>query len=275
MAKRILVPTDFSEVALDAFNYACQLAAKTDIERIDLVHWYTPQTASDALMIPPINEIMEVRRESLQKFQERATIPKSLEIRAEVAIGFAADEAIEQSSNYEWIIMGATGINGLLEQVFGSVSSAVAQRAHCPVLLVPGGVTFKEPRQIMYASHDIAISKEVIHKLINFNHLFHARVHFIEVIETDEPAPTSQDRQKLFAALFEGPDPDFAFEIGEVEAETVEEGLRSYLSEHAIDLVVMATQIRGFWEGFFHRSQVKKMALHPDVPLLVFHVEGE
>ena len=274
MAKRILVPTDFSDVAMNALRYAGQFAVATDISRIDLVHWYTPQTASDALLIPPIKEILDQRRESIQHFTQRSDLPSAITVKASVEVGFAADEIVQESDRYDWVIMGATGSGGILEQVFGSVSSSVAQRAHCPVLLVPGTAIFKDYRQILYASSDIAVSQEVVGKLMDFNHLFHARVHFIHVREEGDEPRNAKEREQLFASLFSGPDPDFAFEIGDVSAESIEKGLRQYLADHPIDLVVMATKRRGFWENFFHRSQVRQMALHPDLPLLVFHLSA-
>lgn len=272
MIRRILLPTDFSDVAGNALRYAAELAQAIGVKSLDVKHWYTPQTAPDAMLIPPVQEVLQQRQAAMERFLTTTKLPDDLVVKSSVEVGFAADGIVSFSEDYDLVVMGATGANGLLERVFGSVSSAVAQRATAPVMLVPAGAAFVNYRQIMYASHDMALSHGLVKKLMDFNHLFHARVHFINVQDPDEVDASRSDREKLFATLFTGPDPDFAFEIADVAAESVEEGLRAYVHAHPIDLVVMATKRRGFWEGFFHRSQVKRMALHPDLPLLVFHM---
>ncbi|MCB0638491.1 MAG: universal stress protein [Lewinella sp.] len=272
MFKRILLPTDFSDVAANALRYALELAQVIGSTRIDVKHWYTPQTAPDAMLIPPVQEVLQQRQHSMERFLGDLPVGEGIQLAHTVEIGFAADGIVDHAADYDLIVMGSTGENGLLERVFGSVSSAVAQRAPIPVLLVPGSAAFVNFRQILYASHDISLSHALVRKLMDFNHLFHARVHFINVQDPEDEDASREDREKLFATLFTGPDPEFAFEIADVEAETVEEGLRAYVQAHPIDLVIMATKRRGFWEGFFHRSQVKRMALHPDLPLLVFHM---
>ncbi len=272
MPKRLLVPTDFSDVALNACRYAGALAEAAGIVRIDVVHWYAPQTAPDALLIPPIQEIMEQRRDSLGSFVERAGLASTLDVRTKIEVGFASDEIVEYSRSYDWIVMGATGAGTVLEQVFGSVSSSVAQRASCPVLLVPGTAEFSAPKQVLFASSDLAVGQAVIDQLIAFNDHFHARVHFIHVRDSKNVSDDSFDREHLVQSLFSGADLEFAFEIAAVDAQSTEEGLQMYIAEHPVDLVVMATKQRGFWENFFHRSTVRQMALHPSVPLLVFHL---
>jgi nucleotide-binding universal stress UspA family protein len=271
MFKNILLPTDFSDVAGNALRYALELARVVGIQKVDVKHWYTPQTAPDAMLIPPVQEVLRQRQDSMDHFLAEIKADPDIELTNSIEIGFAADGIVDFSTDYDLVIMGATGENGLLERVFGSVSSAVSQRAAAPVLLVPGTAAFVNFRQILYASHDISLSHTLVGQLMDFNQLFHARVHFINVQDPEEET-SREDRERLFATLFTGPDPDFAFEIADVAAGTVEEGLRSYVQNHPIDLVVMATRRRGFWEGFFHRSQVKRMALHPDLPLLIFHM---
>ncbi len=174
-------------------------------------------------------------------------------------------------ADYDLIVLGSTGASGILERVFGKVSSAVAQKAHCPVMIIPEKAVFKNYRTIMYAGNDLSVSKQAVEKFMDFNDLFHARVHFIHVSESEKDRDPLE-REKLLSALFSSIDLDFSFEIGEVKADSITEGLREYSSQHPIDLVVMVTKYRGFWASFFHRSQTKQMVLHPELPILIFHV---
>ncbi|MFM9952206.1 MAG: universal stress protein [Saprospiraceae bacterium] len=47
--------------------------------------------------------------------------------------------------------------------------------------------------------------------------------------------------------------------------------MNQYAEMEKIDLIVMATRHRSFWEQLFHKSQTKQMALHTHLPMLVLH----
>jgi nucleotide-binding universal stress UspA family protein len=255
MIKRILVPIDFSGGSAAALRYAEAFAAAVGASSVKAIHVFTPQTATgDAMVIPPMGELMDQRDTALGEF-----------------LGFAADKIIKQSEDFDFIIMGATGETDLLEEVFGSVSSAVASRAECPVLLVPGKAKFCPYDHILYASNNLSLSRRAVLEFMDFNELFNARVHFVHV--NDEEGAHEGRRERLFAPLFNNPEPEFAFEIKEVTAETVQDGLVEYLRTHKIELAVMVTKQRGFWSKLFHHSEVRQMVLHPETPMLILHLK--
>lgn len=272
MIHRILVPVDFSPGSTAALRYAEALAASVGADRVRAVHIFTPQTATaDSLVTMPVGEIMDEREKALQDFLTGIPPVGGVQRSGELLLGFAADKIVELSEDYDLIVLGATGETDLLEEVFGSISSAVAQRAHCPVLLVPRQAQFEEYRHILYASNNLSLSRRAVLQLMDFNELFRARIYFVHV--NDDEAEHRREREKLFAPLFNNPDPEFAFEIVEVTADSVQEGLISYLKNHPIKLAVMVTKHRGFWQRLFHHSETKQMVLHPEVPLLIFHLE--
>lgn len=272
MIKRILVPTDFSDVAANALQYALAFARYVEATQIDVLHVFTPQTASDGAVIPPVAELMDTRRAQLDRFLKLAKGEENIQIEGGLEVGLAADVVCEQSAEYDMVIMGAYGEADVLENIFGSISTAVAQHAHCPVLLIPDQAEFKELRHILYASNDLSLSRRAVLQLINFNELFRARIHFVHINEGDDEE--RGNREHLFASLFSTPEPEFAFDIEEMAADSVTEGLHEYMRDKPIDLSVMVTRNRGFWANFFHTSQTKKMALEPTVPLMVFHLEN-
>lgn len=273
MIQRVLVPTDFSEVAANALIYALEFADYLELPAIEVVHIYSPQTAPDMVALPPVNELMDQRTQQLESFLADLPSKKkyTTEVKRMVQLGFPADELARISTEFDLIIMGTTADGGFLERIFGSTSSTVGQRANCPVILVPPEARFREYRHLLYASSDLSVSRKVVLRFMAFNHLFRARVHFIHINDDGGEAHRGQ-REKLFAALFSGPEPEFAFDITEMEAESVVDGLEAYFNEHPIDLAVMVTERRSFWDAFFHRSQTKAMILHTKVPLLVLHL---
>jgi nucleotide-binding universal stress UspA family protein len=278
--KKILVPTDFSATARCALAYAQYLAAEMEDVHIDVVHLYLPATAAEyPNIVPPIAEFLEAREKMLHEFVEETkkscegSIAVALPVKANLLIGFPADEIVRLSPTYDLIVMGTTGESDILDNMFGSVSSHVARKSKCPVILVPKGVEFKPLEQILYASNYESADSNVIHALMDFNQLFNAKLHFIHVRNAQEAVPFNKTKEEIFSELFSKGEPEFAFEIEEIEGEDVTESINTFAVDKSIDLVVMVARKRSFWDSFFHRSQTRRMALNTKMPLMVFHVE--
>ncbi|MEM6878589.1 MAG: universal stress protein [Bacteroidota bacterium] len=273
MIKRIIVPIDFSPASEQALKYAEGFANQIEAKYIKVIHVFTPQTTADAVTLPSVAQLMEERQLLLDEFlNEHPNEASRVERQAELLLGFAADEIISQSKSADLVIMGSTGESGLIEQVFGSVSSTVALKSDCPVLLVPKDSVFSQYHNLVYASNNISLSRRAVIKLMDFNELFHARVHFVHVA-LDEKDKFKGQREKLFAPLFNNPDPEFSFEFTEIEADSIHEGLNHYVEEHPIDMAIMVTKQRTFWERLFHRSATKELTFNMKVPLMVFHLD--
>jgi len=272
MIKRILVPVDFSKGSAAALRYAEAFAAFTKATEVKVIHVFTPQVATgDTLVVPPMGELMDQRDERFRQFLADTPMPEGVMRNSELLLGFAADKITEHGEDFDLIIMGSNGEADLLEEVFGSVSSSVSQNAHCPVLLVPGQAVFKEYNNVLYASNSLSLSRRAVLQFMDINDLFHARVHFVHI--NDEEGMHEGKRESLFAPLFNNPDPEFAFEIEEMTADSVKEGLVNYLKAHPIELAVMVTKHRGFWGRLFHHEEVPRSVLHPTTPMLVLHLE--
>lgn len=268
MITSILVPTDFSETAKNACRYAQAMAKVLSDAPIKIVHAFMPNVETEfPAMAIPVADYLHVREEMLKDFTTEMN-----ESDQELLVGFAGDELIRLSEQYDLIVMGTTGESGILSRLFGSVSSAVAQRAACPVLLVPPQATFQGFQRILYASSYDSVDENALNKLLDFNTLFNATIHFVHVQNQGTERAFENTKEEIFRRLFAKRDPLFAFEIAEVDADSVQQGLSEYAAAHQIELLVMAHRQRGFWEGFFHHSQTRDAVLNAKLPMLVLHL---
>ncbi len=272
MIRRILVPIDLSEYAISTLRYAAELAKFIGAEQLHAIHVFTPQTPPAALSIPPINSLMAERESRLAKFVDKQAKSLGFPISHELCLGFAADEIVEQSKLFNLLVMGAQGENDLLEEVFGSVSSTVAQRSHCPTILVPKKAVFKNYEHIVYASNNLSLSRRAVMRLVRFNELFNAHIHFLH-IQDEDAEKMEEDAKDIFAVLQDETARELSHEVVLIEASSVHAGLRGYLAEKNIDLSIIVTKKRGFWARIFQRSATKQLALHPITPLMVWHLE--
>lgn len=275
MMNNILVPVDFSDTAANAVQYARRFADRMGQSSIHVVYVFMPQVDSEyPNFIPPMTEFSKLRHQMLDEFVagiEAASGTSSVVMQKEVWVGFPADEIIRRSQAQDLIIMGTTGEGGILNKVFGSVSSAVAQRADCPVILVPSEAAFTPVHRILYASHYEAADQRMVGQLLEFNRIFNAQIHFVHVRDAGSNR-FEQEKERIFSTLFTDGEPPFAFEIAEIEADSVSEALNEYAEQHHIELVVLVTKRRNFWEQLFHKSQTRNLARITRKPMMVLHL---
>ncbi|MDH3650079.1 MAG: universal stress protein [Saprospiraceae bacterium] len=269
--KKIIVPTDFSENAGNAGQYAIKLSQYFNCE-VTLLHIFHPAVDINTgyFLDPEIetkkrNMLTEQVKELNQSMQ--GEVVTSAKINSQFAMGFPIEEIVRLSEEAEcMIVMGATGETGMFGKVFGSISSAVARMAHCPVLLVPSGKSFRPYEQIMYASNESRFDEKIALIIKQFVSTFDAKLHCIHV---DKGADYYPDWE--MKGLFGQNGYDVHLVEANIPETNIAKGLNQYASDKEIDLLIMGTRHRNFWENLVHTSVTKKMALHPQLPLLVFH----
>jgi nucleotide-binding universal stress UspA family protein len=134
----ILVPTDFSDCAQEALDYALKLAARLDA-KICIVHAYLLPIASwEGAWAFPQDVITQLEAASHQKLEE--TLSKAREVLPTVTAKFYrgdAREAIPHAAaelKADLIVMATHGRRGLSRALLGSVTESTIRRAPCPVL---------------------------------------------------------------------------------------------------------------------------------------------
>lgn len=96
--------------------------------------------------------------------------------------GTVVDElrAISRQKDTDLIVMGSTGDTRFLGRWLGSISSEVARKAYCPVLLVPRNTKFKKSTR--WCTPAITTSEEtVLNKIVHFAVQTQASLHLVHV----------------------------------------------------------------------------------------------
>ena len=141
--KKILVPTDFSPPADEAFQMAQALAQATGA-CVTVFHVALPpafMTADGKVFANPSSDAKNLW-DDLRKIQ-----PEDSRVRVEhqliVAKKSDASHILEiiDSLGGDLIVMGTTGRTGLKHLLFGSLAEDLVHKASCPVMVVkaPGG----------------------------------------------------------------------------------------------------------------------------------------
>jgi universal stress protein A len=139
--KKILFPTDFSEAAEKAFEYALFLADSHNAELIflhvvDQLHGFTHYEILSLTPMEIVERMVKRAHENLQELVERAkdTAGATESVREGKTWDVICKTASEQ--NADIIVMASQGRTGLSHALIGSVAETVARHASCPVLIV-------------------------------------------------------------------------------------------------------------------------------------------
>lgn len=270
----IVAPTDFSDIALNALAYAKSIAAVQGAA-LNVVHVHQSQPiGGNPYLTHPAEDEVELKESQLDSFMGRPIstngfISDHVAMRRELIMGPVIEEIrrISRMPDTDMIVMGTTGKSNLLNRLFGSVSSEIARRASCPVLLVPPKARFRGFQQIIFAGNYEPHEDLVLPHLLEFARRFGGEVHYVHVnaIAEDDYIVNKIPLEH------QGDEPTVITEITTIESRDVLEGLNRYATEQKADLIAMSTTQRPFIEALFHRSLTREAVLNIQVPLLIMH----
>jgi len=139
MFRSILVAVDGSKSSTDALAIAIDLARKYNAS-VCLLHAFPH--VSDLLGTPQYEHLLEARSAIGEALlgSMRAQVPDGIAVDMQLIEGPAAPAILRvaDEDGFDLIIMGSRGQGQLAGILLGSVSTVVAQRAKCPVMIVHG-----------------------------------------------------------------------------------------------------------------------------------------
>lgn len=272
--RAILVPTDFSENSQKALEFAQEIAERYDAG-ISLVHAYHPPVVDSNLppeVLVELAEQIEILNAKTLKKWETECREDGFACKSKLVYGAASEVILEEIKAQKpiLVVMGRTGKGGWLDKLIGSVASAVAAKAACPVLVLPPQTQTKTVKKIVYATELERPEENALGFAFNLAEHFKANLDLVKVnapfeVDVFEDEQFKNDIKNVFG--------NKKYALQTIEAESVVGGLQKYADENKADLIVMATRKRDWLSGLINPSVSKKMVLAAEIPILVCHLE--
>ena len=134
---RILLPTDFSDTAQHALDYARELAGRfgASVHLLHVVPDPMQNWATEAM--PVVSDLAERWKADAERRLEEIRLDGPQTVRA-VRIGHAFVEILQYAADnaIDMIVMGTHGRGPVEHLLLGSVAEKVVRKASCPVLTV-------------------------------------------------------------------------------------------------------------------------------------------
>ncbi|RAJ10404.1 nucleotide-binding universal stress UspA family protein [Chitinophaga skermanii] len=275
--KTILVPTDFSDAAYNAAQYALQLAGQISATRVVLYHAYE-------LIVPipdlptavPMVDVDELRLSSLDGLQKMETelapyIPAGCELvsRADNHLLAANINEVAAAEHTDFIVMGIIGGSNLEEILVGSNTVDVVKNTQYPVFVVPIEASFKPIKKVVFAC-DLkrVVETTPMKKLTAILDLLKPELIVANVHPEGKEISGAQPMEGLVLDTFLAPyNPDYRF----VENSNVVNGIIDFATSENADLILVVPRKHGFFDSIFKRSNTSRLAFKTSIPLLSLH----
>lgn len=266
--KKILVPTDFSITAYNALEYAINIALKLDAEIILLNAYAVPNSSvmidlTDVLRQDSVIGLEKIKNEALKKYPnvKIETIDYNGDLITSVRY-------CSKKYNIDFIIMGTTGASGLKETFVGSNTATLIQEINTPLIAIPDQSKLDNKLKIA-VSTDLKNLKniKVFESVKKLARILNGEFHLINVSEDlSKVDPTSfVEHAADIDEMFIGFEHTFKF----LENSDYEAGILDYIASNNINMLVVISRKRNFFERLFHKSISRKLAMHSPIPIAV------
>ncbi|MBO0323693.1 universal stress protein [Muricauda sp. CAU 1633] len=273
---RIILPTDFSENAFNAIEYAAILFK--DITCIFyLLHAYTPPIyrVDYALGSPGQLGLPDDHKYNAENTLEiiRKRIKAKYDNPIHEYVTHAAFNTLEDEvktmvnkENIDLVIMGTQGATGAREILFGSNTVHVLNKAVVPILAIPSDYGFNPPKRILFPTdYEVNYSKTDLDFLLKLSKSWGSKLHVMHVSPPDGLTSLQKKNKTSLEKLVQEND----HQIYDLPDQELIEAINLFQEELPVDMLVMVKNKHSFLERLFVEPVIRNIGLHSKIPFLV------
>ncbi len=277
---KILVPTDFSDISLQALEYAAQIA-KIDNGEIIMLHVFESYTQNTMLnMRIDFTRIIEEGVEA--RFNEIKAKNKNLQginIHSRVVVGKIHSEIdnIAAQENIKLIIMGTHGVSGVtnIDKFFiGSNTYRTIQNAPCPIITLRQNPLRKEIKNIVVPLDSTRDSLKKIDIAVKWAKHLKAKIHllavtaFFEELRVDVKAISAKVKEAEKKLIEAGVD----YESHIIRHQAPSESVLEYSYKKHADLITIVTGQEALWNEMLFGSSARNIVSESTIPVLCLNI---
>ena len=275
--KKILVPCDFSDPAVQAFKMAVEIANQSNGEVI-LLNVVELPLMHESVLMPTLSFeeafIKDMKAHAEKNFAKMKDkwAKEGTKISSFVEFGSTtpAIRDFVKDKKVDLIVMGTHGASGVKEFFIGSNTEKVVRTAEVPVMSIKKQIKLSSVKNIVYPTTGDMDHEEIIAKVKALQNFFKATLH---VLYVNTPSSFKRDLEikpqlKAFAKRFMLK--DFTLNVWNDYSE--EEGLKNFVYETKADLVAMATHGRRGLNHLMSGSIAEDAVNHINCPIWTYKI---
>ncbi|CAN5909164.1 universal stress protein [soil metagenome] len=282
--KKILIPTDFSDDANNAFAVAVHLSRLTGA-RLKLLHVIEPPYSKSSLAaLGPSGEaavnqdtyLKQLKQHSEQLMRNLLDQEdyRQVEVEHGVCIAKVIDQVLRviEEERVDLVVIGAKGAGSKEEMLIGSNTAKVVRLAPCAVLTVKNHAEAFHPQYILFPTNFEDDLSSVTEEIKAFQHLLGAKLHllYVNLPGTFGSTRNLTERMREFADRYHLQN----FTTNVFSADTEGEGTLQFAERIGADLLLMVTHGRTGISRFLSGSITEGVVNNTNLPVLTFSLQA-
>lgn len=273
--RKILIPTDFSENAMNAINYAINLF-KYDVSEFYFMHAYQDDIyADDAFLTRKTldNVTAIASKKSEEQLKNTVKHADSLShnprhtyhiISSNSLLMDEADKIVDEQ-NIDIIIMGTKGKTNDKKLTFGSHTLQVLKYVQCPVLAIPKNYKYTQPKHILFPNnYMIPYKRRELKLLCEMASPYRAVIDMLYISKSSKLSLRQEDNRDFIKEELCKNKINFKT----ANSKHIVNTIYKYIKENQTDILVMANTRHSFLENILYQSTIDELSLNLDIPFL-------
>jgi len=274
--RKILIPTDFSENALNALRYATELFKYERCEFF-IFHAYADEVYDkNAHMTRALFEDVKKQvhkssdkklEEILKKLKEFSPNPKH-NYQTQSVFGMLIDVANElvNLKNIDILVMGTKGKTDDRKLTFGSNTLQVLKYVSSPVLAIPSQCLFKKPKSILFPTdYMLPYTRRELKLLSTMVKSFRSILNFLYVSKFDKLSIRQENHKMFLEDCFK----DIELIQNKANGENLVDVINQFVKVNKVNMLIMINSRHSYLENMLYQSSIDKIGLHIEIPFLV------
>ena len=274
--KKILIPTDLSDLGDFAYDMAKKIARPTKAE----IHVLSVVPATPEVLFDKEGYVKDCGDANLDAlYEEEKKVKKKMEKWLEgrenvtvniVKIGIVEEDILRyvKQNDIDLVVMGTAGAYGAEEVLRGSHTGHISQQSSVPVLSLKCDRSEMKIKDLLLVSDFHKVEKMNLGALKNLQDAFDANINLLKVNTPKDFEP----QRKVVLKMQEFADLNM---LGDVYChvycdESVEQGIVNFSADTGIDFVTMGTHQRGGLSRLFKKSISNEVVNHIWQPVMTF-----
>lgn len=276
--KNIVVPTDFSQNARNAVEYAISLFSNVpcNFYLLHVADLSEAPVAVQSFALPSLETGIPSKTKLshlLQQLQQQHgnAIHQFLAIREYGSLIDCLRRTVE-NKNIDLVVMGTKGATGLKKLIIGSNSGDVLTKVHCDTLVIPENAHFAPPKQVVFPTDfTIFYSHQILATISELLHMSHAHISVLHVPKSGGRLNNLQERNRsyLLDYLEETSSSKSSFHI--INDKKVAGAIQYFAETREVDMIIMVAKNLNFLQQIFFDSTIERLSFHTFVPFMVLH----
>lgn len=250
----IITPTDFSNISLNAVNYAADMAAALQAN-LFVLHTTELPTSSGRSYDEPADTGTE---EKLNKLKERLIKRTNgeISIQTKQAVGLIEGEIIKMCAykNPLAVVMATKGASMKKQFFMESITVYLSRNLNYPIIVVPSNVHYTPVNKILLATDLEDLYSMPVEKIKNIVNVFNAKLDIVHIYGKEDKSEIMVSRMTELMRYLDSLNPQFHFLFGR----DIYKGIINFATENKSDIILTFPKKH----QFFHKSRSKQLVFN-------------